>query len=204
MWTFKNLFRNTESLMETSMLTTENVNEVVDSHIENIMGHGHLNMGSYSDDVDVHLWLPEMNSVNVTMLCDRLVEKGNETDGFIFLITDKGDINCLSVFNIEDQSSGFEIYRQESNENKDILIMKVSPNKIKKELRIPDDCWSGFVWGNHQSDRPIPSHGVSTSKFNCKYILNFSVCGEFNLEIYYVPEGEGATVRLLKKSFCCK
>ena len=97
MWTFKNLFRNTESLKETAKLTTGNVNEEVDLHLVNIMGHGHLNMGSYSDDVDVHLWLPEMNGVNVTMLCDRLVDKGNETDGFIFLITDKSDINCLSV-----------------------------------------------------------------------------------------------------------
>lgn len=204
MWTFKNLFRNTESLKETAKLTTGNVNEEVDLHLVNIMGHGHLNMGSYSDDVDVHLWLPEMNGVNVTMLCDRLVDKGNETDGFIFLITDKSDINCLSVLNIEDQSSGFEIYKQESNENNDILIMKVSPNKIKKELKIPDDCWSGYVWGNHLSDCPIPSHGVPTSKFNCKYILNFSVSGEFNLEVYYVPKGEGKPVWLLKKSFCCK
>lgn len=204
MWTFKNLFRKTASLKETYELTTEKTNREVDLRIKSIMGHGHLNMGSYSDDVDVYLWLPEMNSINVTMFCDRLVGKSNETGGFIFLITDKGDINCLSVLNIEDQSSGFEIYEQESNENKDILIMKVSPNKTKKELRIPDDCWSGFVWGNHQSDRPIPSHGVPTSKFNCKYILNFSVCGEFNLEVYYVPEGEGKPVWLLKKSFCCK
>jgi len=178
-----------ESLKETSKLTTEKTNGEVDLYIKSIMGHGHLNIGSYSDDVDVHLWLPEMNSVNVTMFCDRLVGKSNETGGFIFLKTDKGDINCLSVLNIEDQSSGFEIYEQESNENKDILIMKVSPNKTKKELRIPDDCWSGFVWGNHQSDRPIPSHCVSTSKCNCKYILNFSVSGDFNLEIYYAPEG---------------
>ena len=39
---------------------------------------------------------------------------------------------------------------------------------------------------------------------NCKYILNFSVSGEFNLEVFYVPEGDGKPVWLLGKSFCCK
>jgi len=204
MWTSKNLLGKRGTSKVNSKFTTEKGNEKVDLHIENFMGHGHLNMGTYSDDVDVSLWLPEMNSVNVTMFCDRLIEKSNEPGGFIFLITDKGDINCLSILNIEDQSSGFEIYKQEYNENKDILIMKVTPSKIKKELRIPNDCWSGFIWGNQQSDHSILSHGVPTSKYNCKYILNFSVSGEFNLEVYYVPVGEGKPVWLFGKSFCCK
>ena len=204
MWIFRNLFRKKESSNETSKLTTEKEKEEVDLNIENVMRHGYLNMGSYSDYVDVRLWLPEMNGINVTMFCDRLLEKYDEPDGFIFLITDKGDINCLSILNIEDQSSGFEIYKQESSEGKDLLIMKVNPSKIKKELRIPDDCWSGFAWGNHQLDRPIPSHGVPISMYNCRYILNFSVCGEFNLEIYFVSEAEEKPVWLLGKSFCCK
>ncbi len=168
------------------------------------ISHGCLNMGSYSEDVDVRLWLPEMNGVNVTMFCDRLFEKCNAFDGFIFLITAKDDINCLSVLNIEDQSSGFEIYKQESIENKSILIMRANPSKIKNELNIPDDYWNGFIWGNHQPDRPIPSHRVPTTQYNSKYILNFSVSGEFNLDVCYLPnDGENA-IWLLGKSFCCK
>lgn len=127
MWMFKNLFGKKESSNETSKLTIEKTNGEVDLNIEDFMRHGYLNMGSYSNDIDVRLWLPEMNGINVTMFYDRLFEKYDEPDGFIFLITDKGDINCLSILNIEDQSSGFEIYKQESREDKDILIMKVKP-----------------------------------------------------------------------------
>ena len=169
--------------------------------IENVMGHGHLNMGAYSDDVDVSLWLPEMNGTNVTMFFDQLVMKH---DGFVILITDKGDINCLSVLNIEDQSSGFKFYKQECTGEKELLILESNPKYIKKELKIPDDCWNGFVWGNKHPNQPIPSHSVPTSKYRSKYILNFSVSGEFNLEIYYVPKGNGQPIWVFGKSFCCK
>ena len=43
--------------------------------IREIMMHEHLNMGSYSDYVDVKLWLREMNGINVTIFLDRLLEK---------------------------------------------------------------------------------------------------------------------------------
>lgn len=174
--------------------------------IREIMMQGHLNMGSYSDDVDVKLWLHEMNGINVTIFLDRLLEKNEVLDGFIFLVTDKGDLNCLSLLNIEDQSSGLKLYKQYSDDenDNDILVMKVSPNDVKRELRIPDDCCSGFTWGNKQPDLPIPWHGVSTEQYNSKYILNFSVCGEFKLEIYYLPNGDDEPKWLFRKSFCCK
>ncbi len=165
--------------------------------------HGHPNMDLTSEDVDVSLWLPEMNGANVTIFCDRLLER-YDFEGFIFLITAKDDIDCLSVLNIGDQSSGFEIYKQESIEDKSMLIMRVNPSKIKKELKIPDDCRSGFTWGKHQPDRPIPSHSVPTSRYNSRYILNFSVSGEFDLGIYYLPYYGNDAICLLNKCFCCK
>ncbi len=121
--------------------------------IREIMMHEHLNMGSYSDYVDVKLWLREMNGINVTIFLDRLLEKNEVLDGFIFLVTDKGDLNCLSLLNIEDQSSGLKLYKQYSDDenDNDILVMKVSPNDVKRELRIPDDCCSGFTWGTSNS-----------------------------------------------------
>lgn len=187
--------------MERSVQSSD---EDIRQRIRERMRHGHLNMGSYSDDVDVRLWLPEMNGINVTMFCDRLISKYDEPDGYVFLITDKGDLNCLSVLNIEDQSSGFKLYKLDSAEDMDILVMEVDPGNIKRELSIPDDRWSGFSWWNKQPDCPIPSHGVSTERYNSKFILNFSVSGEFNLEIYYVPKGDDGPVWLFGKSFCCK
>ena len=176
-------------------------NEIA-QHIK--IGHDHFCMGSYSEDVDVTLWLPEMNSANVTIFCDRLFEKYNAFNGFIFLITGKDDIDCLSLLNIEDQSSGFEICKQSSTKDKGILIMRANPCKIKDALKIPDDYSLGFKWGNNQPDRPIPSNSVPTSQYNSKYILNFSVSGEFDLNVYYLPNESENAIWLLGKSFCCK
>lgn len=85
--------------------------ETIKQRIKQMMDHGHLNMGSFSDDVDVKLWLPEMGGYNVTIFCDRLMERYRE-EGFVFLMTGKGDINCLSILNIEEQSSGFKLFKQ--------------------------------------------------------------------------------------------
>lgn len=177
--------------------------ETIKQRIKQMMDHGHLNMGSFSDDVDVKLWLPEMGGYNVTIFCDRLMERYRE-EGFVFLMTGKGDINCLSVLNIEEQSSGFKLFKQVEYDDGEMLIMEVGPQNIRQELRIPDNKWDGFVWGNRQQDAPIPSHPVSTSRYNNQYILNFSVSGEFNLNVYFLPKDEGNAVWVMGKSFCCK
>ena len=171
--------------------------------IRESMRHGHLNMGSCSDDVDVKLWLPEMNGINVTVFLDRLLGNNDIPHGFFFLVTDKGDLDCLSLLNIEDQSSGLKLCERNSDGDMDILIMKVSPEDVKKELKIPIDRWSGFTWGNEQPNLPFLWHGVSTEQYHSKYILNFSVSGEFNLEICYFPD-DAEPRWVFKKSFSCK
>ena len=202
-------------MREEELIPVEQIVEAINSEddyrhkitVQRIMrkiSHGCPNTGSYSEDVDIRLWLPEMNSVNVTMFCDRLFEKYNAFDGFIFLITANDDINCLSVLNIEDQSSGFEICEKVSIENNNMLIMRANPSKIKNELNIPDDYRKGFEWGNHQPDLPIPSHSVPTSQYNSRYILNFSVCGEFDLDVCYLPNDSENAIWLFGKYFCCK
>lgn len=160
--------------------------------------------GYISDDVDAKLWLPEMNSVNVTILCDKFFRKQHIRYGLIALVTDKGDINCLSVLNIEQQSSGFKRIKQLESGNKAILVMGIKPDKIKSELLIPNNYVNGFVWGNEQKGRLIASHRVPTSKYNCNYILNFSVSGEFNLDICYIPLNHAEPILMFSKAICCK
>ena len=159
-------------------------------------------MGNYSEDVDVHFWLPEMNGVNVTILCDRLIQKYG--DGVILLVTDRGDMNCLSMLNIVEQSSGFKLSGQAGDEKFDIVKLETDESCVKDWLTIPDDPWCGFSWGNKHLDKPVPSHMVPTSKFDSRYILNFSVSGEFNLGICYVPKRTGEQICLFEKSFSCK
>jgi len=156
-----------------------------------------------SVDVDVKLWLPEMNGVNVTILCDKFLKKHHTRDGIIALITNKDDINCVSILNIEQQSSGFKIYKQDECGNKALICMAIRPDKVKSELLIPDNYDLGFVWGNMQNS-PIPSHIVRTSEYNNDYILNFSVSGEFHLDIIFVPLDETESILMFSKDFCCK
>lgn len=85
-----------------------------------------LPYSSCSDDVEVKLWLPEMNGVNVTIFCDRLINGKNEKGSPIALVTDLGCINCLSVLNIEQQSSGFKKGSQIDIDDKSILFMEVT------------------------------------------------------------------------------
>ncbi len=160
-------------------------------------------VGICSEDIDVKLWLPEMNGVNVTILCDKFLKKHHTKGGIIALITNKDDINCVSILNIEQQSSGFKIFKQEDCGNKTLLCMAIRSDKVKTELLIPDNYDLGFVWRNKQNS-PIPSHIVRTSEYNSDYILNFSVSGEFHLDIIFVPLDEMEPIMMFSKDFCCK
>lgn len=105
--------------------------------VREIMSHGHLNMGVYSNDVDVEMWLPEMNNANVTILCDRLlVSKRGIKEGF-FAITGEVFRN-ISILNLEEQSSGFKIVGQYKSDGNEVLLLKNSPKYLKERLVIPD------------------------------------------------------------------
>ena len=173
------------------------------------MGHGHLNMGQYADDIDVKMWLPEMNSVNTTIFCDRLIEKYN--DGIIAIRT---ELSCISTLNIEYQSSGFSVMK-EDHEN-GIMLLKVDPSKIKKHLFIPKKWMSGFIWSENYMQHGIiykPKNmlfctelhynKVPIQPYAHKYILDFSVSGEFSLEIYFMNK-KNEPFMIFSKSYCCK
>lgn len=173
-------------------------------YVMDYLGKGHVPSCIHCEDVDVKFWLPEMNGVNVTILCDKFIKRNSYGDGLFVLVTDLGCINCVSTLNIEQQSSGFKIYRQSDYNDKTLLFLSVSPDNIKSNLLIPDDYGNGFVGGNKLNKKPIPSHLVSTERYNCKYILNFSVCGEFNLDIGFMPLKVVAPIYIFSKSFSCK
>lgn len=109
--------------------------------VREIMRHRHLNMDSHSDDIDVKMWLPEMNGVNTTILCDRLIAKyGN---GLILIHTEN---ECISRMNIEYQSSGFKLLDTITDEDIQILVLKSGPQFVRKHLFIPKDWMTGFSW----------------------------------------------------------
>lgn len=229
---FTELFQNQKPLMghrDTGSVNEENVcqkmekcdrgkddakYEITKMQIRQMIGHGHLNMGQYADDVDVKMWLPEFHSINVTMFCDRLVmdDMHNNRQSFLVLRTDKNDLNCLSLLNLEEQSSGFKIVDR-IEEDFGAIVLEVSPSYVKDELIIPDNPWLGFSWGQDRgvydhSTRsflyPLTSKKVPVSPYGHHFILNFSVCGEFELDIYYLTKGENKMKWVFGKGFCCK
>ena len=217
-----NIFRRkktieTEEVSSQSDTKDQSYEEVL-QHIKQTMSHGHLNMGAFSEHVDVEAWLPEFNSCNVTIFCDRLLIKDGKVKEGIIAITDEV-FKYISILNIEQQSSGFKIIDKIEKEGKpDVLLLKVCPEDVKDNLIIPNQeyVWGGFVWGkdfrgdqfdqnkgssSHEKEK---THLVPTSKYGHRFILNFSVSGEFNLSIFFIPKGGGKPVWLFEKSFCCK
>lgn len=181
--------------------------------VREMMHHRRLNMDSYSDDIDVKMWLPEMNNVNTTILCDRLIEKYG--DGLVLIHTEK---ECISKMNIEYQSSGFKLLDTITDEGSQILVLKSGPQFVKKYLSIPKDWMTGFTWYPQvQKFGPVKpveipfSQGVvfnfdkiETAQYGHKYILNFSCAGEFDLEIYFKSMYEENPITIFEKSICCK
>lgn len=177
--------------------------------LKEAISHGHINMGAYCEDVDVKLWLPEFNGINTTLFCDRLLKKYEEK-GYFLLKTKTRDLNCVSLMSLEQQSSGIklcDVLRGEKWNDPGTIILEVGPKYVKEELTImnEDKKWEAFGWDNQNSTSILGhTHQVPTSQFGHSYILNFSVCGEFNLEIYYVSDLDAQAIWVFRKGYCCK
>lgn len=199
---------------KTDILDDNHEYEEARKRVMQLAGHGSLNMGSYADDVDVKMGLPEMNYYNVTVLCDKLLMKNGKAREGVIAITGEVFKN-ISILNLEQQSSGFRILKKmKEKDMPEVLLLKVSPEDIKEELIIPDKeyVWDGFAWGENYrnpdtlnpSDIVKGTHQVPTAKYGHRFILNFSVSGEFNLDMYFIPKDGGKTKWIFSKSFCCK
>lgn len=177
--------------------------------LKEAVSHGHINMGAYCEDVDVELWMREFNGINTTLFCDRLLKKYGEK-GFFLLRTNTEDLNCVSLLSLEQQSSGFklcDVLRGGEWNDPGTIILEVGPEYVKEELTIlnKEYKWEAFGWDNQNPVlEPTHTHQVPTSQFGHSYILNFSVCGEFNLEIYYMPDPNVQAIWVFGKGYCCK
>lgn len=173
------------------------------------MSHGRLNMGSYCEDVDVELWMREFNGINTTLFCDRLLKKHGEK-GYFLMRTNTEDLNCVSLLSLEQQSSGFklcEVLGGEKYNDPGTIVLEAGPEYVKDELTIlnKENKWEAFGWHNQNPVLELDhTHQVPTSQFGHSYILNFSVSGEFHLEIYYMPDPDAQPIWVYRKGYCCK
>ena len=152
-------------------------------------------MGTCSDEVSVGLWLPEFNSENVTLFCDRLLQS-DESESFIVLVTRTCDLNCIKYGTLNMQSSGFRVYeivRGIGDDALSAIILKASSEYLVEGLEIPSRDTLG--------DGSVVT--VPCRNYDSRYILNFSVGGEFELDICCLRP-DRALKCLFGKSFSCK
>lgn len=151
------------------------------------------------NEVKLKLWLPEFNSICVTLLLDDFIHKNMPEGGYIYLFPE--ETSYLSLLNIETISSGFRFVNSgpcEPRESCEFIRLAVSPQHIKDEIIVSTDVPYGWMSFLH-----CEPHKVSTANYGNKYILNFAVCGEFDLSIYYQPKGQDLHF-LTTMGFCCK
>ena len=169
--------------------------------------------GACCDEIEARLWLPELTRRNVTIFCDRLVldDIKENRQAFIVITTRTGDIGCFSYWNIEEQSSGFRLKDYlvgEERRDPASVILDVNPTYVKEELVIPNNVRDGYYKLGETKNNLIYSDNnsrkVSTSLYGHQYILNFTVGGEFNLEIGYFTQDDDDIRLIFKRGFCCK
>ena len=149
--------------------------------------------GACCDEIEAKLWLQELTRRNVTIFCDKLVldDIKENKQGFIVITTKTGDY----------------IVGKERSEPA-AVILEVNPSYVKEYLIVPNDNWEGYYkLGEGKRDLVFTdsnSRKVGTSPYGHQYILNFTVGGEFKLEIGYFVQGDEDIRMIFKKGFCCK
>ena len=169
--------------------------------------------GACCDEIEARLWLPELTKRNVTIFCDKLVldDIKENKQGFIVITTKTGDIGCFSYWNIEEQSSGFRLKDHivgEDDHEPASIILEVNPSYVKEELVVPNNVRDGYYRLGETKNNLVYSDNnsrkVSTSLYGHQYILNFTVGGEFKLEIGYFTQDDEDIRLIFKRDFCCK
>lgn len=155
--------------------------------------------------IGIQAWRSELNSVCVTVVLDRLISSIASKGGklYFFLWEEKYHVdNYVNLGTIEMISSCIRYEGSFAINDMDVMVLSVDPAATKSEIDVPSQPLAGFSWMELEPDLSFSK--VPVSKFGGKYILNFGVCGEFNLSIFFQPSGNHTLQHLFSKSFCCK
>jgi len=173
------------------------------------------------DLLGVRLWDPQFSGSNVTFFCHQLLSYFRY-EGTIVIDT---ELSSISWRNIDYQSSGFVLmhieHKQDDHYERSALFY-FRPFPDRGGLFVPrggEDWSNGFCWDMDKNEikqltyphyqlpmdvisRYRPVNAYYTHEFN--FILNFSVCGEFNLRAYFVPDKYDVYIPIFQRGFCCK
>lgn len=167
--------------------------------------HGYFPVAD--NTVKCDLWREELHSVCVTLVLDGLLDKYG--DGDLYFVIDERDINIDNYINlgiVEMISSGIRYEGSFSDDGYDVMKLAVTTSHNKAEIKVPSDVFRGFKWykSEYEPGQDMKMDIVPVSAFGGKTILNFAVCGEFNLSVYFSPSANPKIIPLFSKSFCCK
>ena len=155
--------------------------------------------------IDARFWMKEFGGCNVTLLLDDFFEKTSKS-GIIYCLTGeaRSAAHYISVLTLDGLSSGVRVADRFDYEGEGILALEVHPLLVKHLLLVPEDPFAGFTWKPYKADYIIKSRAMETLELNNRFILNFAVSGEFNLSLWYVPEGNSNPIYMFSKGFYCK
>jgi hypothetical protein len=169
-----------------------------------------INNASYkgvSEGIRVKLWLQELRGCCATFLLDEFLSDQVSPKGIIYCFTGEKSsaADYISVLTLDGLSSGVRVLDRFDYEDEGILTLEVNSLLLKKVITVPKNPMDGFPWSfNSEQYYIIKSDLLPTIDFGFHYVLNFAVCGEFNLSLWYVPEGTEEPRHMLSTGFCCK
>ena len=159
------------------------------------------------DGLEYRPWLPEFKNCCVTLILDKVLEKAGTTSGTILCCTGE---SCpvelyMALGTLEMQSSGITYVGSFQHQEMDVMVLNVDMGKAKKEIAVPESLFTGFKWYHPEAPRYHTSvHYLPAESLGGRVSLSFAVCGEFNLYMYFVKDGETALEGFFSKGFCCK
>lgn len=157
------------------------------------------------DEVRLDFWLPCIGYSAVTMIFDGLMEHLGHSDIFVGIVVDDTcpASNYINTGTIEEMSSGFKLLTQINDPKSNIILLRGSEKALKPVVTVRNDLFDGFFWNENAPNKP-GQRQVPTSSFGGKYVLNFTVSGEFNASVYVYDPRTNKKFIAFSKSFSCK
>lgn len=151
------------------------------------------------------LWHKVLHNVCTTLVFDEVLNHIPEGRGELYLTTFERVYpveNYINLGSMEMISSGIRYHGSFQHNDYDVMVLDIDNRHTKKKLQVPDDGMSGFEW--YPLEEPVRYHMVDARTLGGKVLLNFAVCGEFDLCIFFHRQGTRELLPVFMKSYCCK
>lgn len=198
---FDNIFERNKFLKRKAIDAPANL-----AKLDKIPGKGgYCYFPDVSSRIKFDLWRSELGSCCVTLVLDDLLALTKQAQGTIYIVlTENSNVeNFVNLGSIEMISSGIRYKGSCRLREYDVMLLDVDRRWIKPMLHVPDDPMRGFLWQEKWVETKT-FHDVVTGKLGGDVVLNFAVCGEFSLSIYFSESPTDEILHIFSDDFCCK